>query len=526
MKRQISGLLLVLLLILPLLSGCGSKGNYFYYDIQSAPVNLDPQSAADYSSQLIISNLFQGLMRVDEEGELVPAAAEHYQVADGGMTYRFTLREDGYWSDGTPVVAEDFVYAFRRLFNPDTNAPMVSQFFCIENGEEVLAEQLPPESLGVEALDDNLLEIRLSTYNARFLYLLTTAPAMPCNETFFTGTRGKYGLSLGQIMGNGPFYLSSWTDASVRLQHSETYADPAVTAQSVTFNVLDGMENPDTPVNRFLDGRTSGVAVADLDMVEGYSNYTTSENTVWGMIFQMEDTPFAQKAIRQALLLDLDLSGAGEELPAGASLARAIVPSHIRLGEESYRTQAGDDLLPSQNTAEAQRLYREGLDALGVSQLQGLSIIMPEGSGHEVAFGYLSQIWQRDFQLYLTVEVLPETEYRQRLESGEFDCALVALTGSYNSPHAVLEQFGSRSAGNVGNFKSGELDSLLAQAETQSDPGKALALYRQAEELLIEEAAFLPFYYQAQYFVTADSVTGIVYDFDSRIVSFQYGQQN
>ena len=77
MKRQISGILLVLLLILPLLSGCGSKGNYFYYDIQSAPVNLDPQSAADYSSQLIISNLFQGLMRVDEEGELVPAAARH-----------------------------------------------------------------------------------------------------------------------------------------------------------------------------------------------------------------------------------------------------------------------------------------------------------------------------------------------------------------------------------------------------------------------------------------------------------------
>lgn len=525
MKRGALGLLLIVILLLPVFSGCGRKQNTFYYDLEVAPVNLDPQSASDDSSQLIIANLFEGLVRVGEEGEILPAAAERYMVSDSGMTYRFFLRQDGAWSDGTPVTANDYVYAFRRLFNPDTNAPLVSSFFCIENGEAVLNETLPSTELGVLAEDDYTLVIRLSTYNSRFLYLLTTAPAMPCNETFFEQTRGKYGLSQKRIMGNGPFYLSAWEESYLQLRRSATYIDEEMTAQSVRINILSEMEDPGSIRERFLSGRTSAAALDSLDGVGDGMAYDSSENTIWGLSFNMKQSPFSERAVRRALLLGLNFGRGEDALPEGTSRAHAVIPHNIRLSGENYRDLAGERLLPGYSAQEAWAAYQQGLSALGTTQLTGLSVIMPEGGGHEAAFSYLSQIWQRDLGLYLTVEVLPAAEYQKRLSTGNFDCALVALTGAYNSPHAVLELFQSQNAGNFWGFQNSGYDALLAEAETTADSAQALSCYAQAEQMLIDEAAFLPLYYQSQYFVMSEDVTGIVYDFDSGMVNFQYGEQ-
>ncbi|MDD6032224.1 MAG: peptide ABC transporter substrate-binding protein [Oscillospiraceae bacterium] len=524
-KRALS-LLLTLFLLLSVLAGCGRVSQDFYYDIETAPVNLDPQSASDYSSQLVIASLFEGLMRVGEDGGLEPAAAERYMVSNNGLTYRFFLREDGAWSDGTPVTAHDFVYAFQRLFNPDTNAPLVSQFFCLENGEEVLAETLSPEVLGVEAEDDYTLVFRLETYNSRFLYLLTTAPAMPCSESFFTGTRGKYGLAQKTIMGNGPFYLSSWETTALRFKRNAEYRDASMTAETVRLNILDKMEDAGSIRQRFLEGRTSAAALDSLSGLEEGIHAASSENTAWGLAFNLNRAPFSEKSIRQALLYSMSLGSGESALPEGAERAKAVIPHNIRLEGRSYRESAGDNLLPERDAEQALSCWRQGLEALGETQLTGLSVIIPEGGGHETAFAYLAQVWQRDLSLYLTVEVLPAAEYQKRLASGAFDLALTSLSGAYNSPHAVLELFQSQGGGNYWGFSDSTFDALLTRAETDSNAEEALSLYRQAEQLLIEEAAFLPLYYQSEYFVMSESVTGIVYDFDSRIVSFQYGVQS
>lgn len=523
MKRALC--LLLILCMLFSLAGCGRKSNDFYYDIQTAPINLDPQSAADHSSQLVISSLFEGLMRVAEDGSLKPAAAETYMVDDGGLTYRFFLKENGRWSDGSPVTAHDFVYAFRRLFDPATNAPMVSQFFCIDNSEEVYAELHGPESLGVIAEDDHTLLIRLDSINSRFLYLLTTAPTMPCSEEFFAATRGKYGLSGKTVMGNGPFYLYSWEDTALRLKRNAQYDDPAMTAESVKLNILSRMGQPGDIRSRFLEGRTSAAA---LDSLAGLSEETPrseSENTVWGLVFNQNRTPFSEPSVRKALLYSLDLRDGKNELPEGAAPASFIIPHNIRLGNMNYRSRAGEDLLPGCDREKALAYWWDGMNSLGLTQVSGLSVIMPEGVGHEITFGYLAQVWQRDLSLYLTVEVLPAAEYEKRLATGDFDMALAALTGSYNSPHAILELF-QHHGGNSWAVRSSSFDALLSQGESEPDPAAALDIYTKAERMLIDEAAFLPLYTQSEYFVMSESVTGVIYDFDSKIVNFQYAEQH
>ena len=134
MRRKIPAILLLLLLLPAVLAGCLREKNNFVYDLDGAPQNLDPQSAADPASRLVIANLFEGLVTVDTFGGIQAGAAESWTVSKDGLTYEFTLREDGKWSNGDPLTAADFVYGFRRLFDPATNAPGVSDFLCIQGG--------------------------------------------------------------------------------------------------------------------------------------------------------------------------------------------------------------------------------------------------------------------------------------------------------------------------------------------------------------------------------------------------------
>lgn len=515
-KRALAFFFVVFLMPTLLFSGCLRENNNFVYDLEGAPKNLDPQSAADAASRLVIANLFEGLVTIGENGSVCPGAAESWDVSVDGLTYTFQLREDGKWSDGQPVTAADFVYGFQRLFDPATNAPGAADFTCIEEAEAVLAGE--PAFLGVTALGKYSLQIRLSRYNGLFLELLSTAPAMPCRKDFFLETKGKYGLAGNKILGNGAFYLSSWSDSgTVKLRPSATYYDrAAVTATSLTLAV----PSSGTTFSRFREGITSAAALSGAEMlalgdVSGLS-VESSDSAVWGLIFRTDREPFSNEKIRKALFLDGDFSTMEKALPDYYQRVEFVIPQNAQVGGKTYRALAGTVSLPALDREGAVALFREGVAELE-NGISGLRLILPKDSGHEENFAYLSQIWQRDLGLYLTVEALSAGEYEKRLAAGDYDCALVSLSGNGRSPEAALSVFRSV-------YVLPELSALLDAASVEPDAKKAAGLYRQAEELLIGEGLFLPFYSQTEYFVSAAGVTGVTYRFDSRQPDFRYGK--
>lgn len=521
MKRKaVFSVVLVILLSL-ILCSCGKNSTNLSYDIDTAPINLDPQSAYDYSSKLLINSLFEGLFRSGENGELEKAVCKEYTVSDDGKKYLFMLRNDAKWSDGTDVTADDFVFAFKRLFDPATNSKSVDDFFCILNSKEIFSGEMDNSELGVRALSSYALEIKLSEYNSRFLHLLTTAPAMPCKEEFFLETKGKYGLSEKMICGNGPFYLSAWKDGYLKVSKNIQYNDAKnVRADSVTFNILE--ENEDK-TKRFLDGKTSAVSTDKTMLKELSKNNVISnnENTVFGIVFKNTDSIFANNNIRKALIYGSDYSSMQKALPEYYTKASAIVPSNIRIGEKSYRELAGSNLTVNYDKDKAKALYENGLSDLGVKKITDAVIIIPKGMGHEDYFAYLSQIWQRDLGFYITVQILEQDEYNKRFINGEYDCAVVSLNGDYNSPYAILSQFLSNSDKNVIGFSNAEFDKLLKEAVSYPDENKASENYKKAEQILLTEGVFLPLYYQSEYFVTTKKMSLIRYDFDNKMVDFR-----
>ena len=195
-------------------SGC-KKEKSLGFDILSGVDTFDPQLASGDSELVITKNCFQGLLDRDEHGALTTGAAESYKVSPDGLVYTFYLQKGLLWSDGTtPITADDFVFAFQRLFKPETGAPSRGDFFNILNAEKILNGEKPMSTLGVRAVDDYTVEFTLINADPLFPELLVTAAAMPCNRAFFESTIGRYGLGKEYIIFNGAYYLRRINNSS------------------------------------------------------------------------------------------------------------------------------------------------------------------------------------------------------------------------------------------------------------------------------------------------------------------------
>ena len=208
------------------LTGCGSGSNSFTWFVDSIPANLDPQVASASADVIACENLYSGLVRKDPSGKYEPALCERWEKSSDGLTYTFYLKDGLTYTAAKgnatdyAITAEDFVFAFRRLFRAETNSPYAVEFAALENSAAVLAGQMPESALGVTASGPLTLVFHLSSADDNFLEKLTLPGAMPCDEEFFNSTRGTYGLNASSTLSSGSFYIYNWTASGLFLHRS------------------------------------------------------------------------------------------------------------------------------------------------------------------------------------------------------------------------------------------------------------------------------------------------------------------
>lgn len=517
-------------------AGCGKNDDdgcdYSYtYDISSNPVTLDPQQADEPNSDLIIENVFLGLLTLGKDGSVKAGASSDHTVSEDGLTYNFKLRQDIFWIDNDEFeqqcTAKDFVYGFTRLFLPETQSPRAEDYYCIKNSRLFHTGKITDSSmLGVKAKGDFELEITLDYPNARFLTMLTEPPAMPCNEEFFLNSQGKYGLSDECTPSNGAFYVRRWLYTpyagldsnniilSRNSKNSEAYE---ICPSSITFYIDDEEEF----INNLLEGDSSCLAVSNDDkaLIKGDFGCEEFCNTTCGMVFNRRSELFKNSDFCMALSLLVDRETIMSEIPEFKT-AEGIVPEQVSMLDKSYRELTGGCSLPGYNVNSAQSYFKKAKPDLDLNLFTGTKIIV-RNSAAETAVSYVMQEWQREFGFYCVVEVLSEDEFRYRLEDGDYDIAVMELSGKYNSPSAYLEQFGRSNTDNFTGFSDSGFEALLKQAEESADLSESAELYKKAEQLLIDNAAFVPLYYKNEYFFTVEGGTDIVYNPFSKTVDFR-----
>ena len=513
MKRLFS-LLLSCCLLTGLLTGCMDKGagQAMYYDIPGEPGNLDPQLASDTSSQIVLQNIMEGLLRITPDGKLEEAAATDYEVSADGLTYTFHLREGAFWYDGDekkiPVTARDFVYGFQRLFNPYTRSEYREMFSAIEGAQEIIDGTKNYQELGVSAPDDNTFVVRLAREDPFFLQLVTLPAAFPCNQEFFESTKGRYGLSDEDILCNGPFIIYSWTEKkNMVLLKNECYATAAVSPSSVSlYFISDSAET----ARRFEAGNLDAAKLRSADLSSAQENgleIISFDNTVWALLVNQKNETLQNADIRAALTLSLQRESYAEVLPPYLKSAGLLIPSTVSVSGENYRSHA-KEVGVSYQPQEAKKRMSAGLAALGETRLPKLTILCPDSDEtFASSLEYVKQVWQRDISAFVTVETMSLSTLYNRVGQGYFEMALIPITPNFDNPSSILNQFLSGSGQNTAGYSNPAYDALLADQAGSAQ--EVVERFAQAEQTLLRDGVVIPLFYETSNYALDKGVTGI-----------------
>jgi oligopeptide transport system substrate-binding protein len=462
-----------------------------------SPGTIDPALNQDVGAYAVADDLFEGLVRLDAQGRVVPGVAARWESSEDGLRWRFFLRPEAVWSNGEPVTAEDFVFAWRRAADPATASPNMQQFVPLAGASAVIAGSAQSDTLGVQALDRHTLEVKLAAPTPYFLYSLTNCWMMPVHAR----TVRQYGsrwTEPAHMVNNGPFVLRARaTNGPLELARNPRYWDAAsVRLQAVTYHPL-----PDTAAAtaRFLTGDLDVADRFQMDDIVWLRKALGAEQVRLDPAFatylfamQVKQAPFDDVRLRRALSMAVDRRLiAGKLLGGWYEPAFSLVP---RL--PGYEPVAPEWALWDDTTRhrEARRLYAEA----GYSAQRPLRVELwyptSDGDSRRIVEA-LTAMWR----VNLGAEVQPAGEewkvFQQNREIGKHALFFYAYWGDYPDPSTFLNVPLPGGSYNVMRYDNPAYARAVAAGTAASDEVSRYAAYREAEAILNRDAVYIPVYF-------------------------------
>lgn len=500
--RRVLAVLTALLLLLTL-TACGDDGTDmgFRLPIDGEPKQLDPQSATEASSVTVITALFEGLTRLDADGNVVDGAAT-YTVSDDGLTYTFTLKESYWstlsirgeqtdWDEPTRVVAQDFVFGWRRAVSPDNQSGTATALYGIKNAEAIHKGEKKLSALGVKAVSSTVLTVTLEQADPSFPARLATAPFMPCDQAFFEYTAGRYGLETKYLISNGAFSLTAWNhNQSLLLNKNEHYhAADTVTPSAVRF-VIDTEDTVTALTEGSLDAAFLPADKVDEARQAGVTVHSLADS-VRGVYFNTAVPTLANASIRRALRDAIEWTTVYDHLTAaGEPKATGVIPPDARVGNEPYRN--GENAATwSTRVDAAQAALGEGLAAVypedTAPAMPRLTLLAAEDAVSADTARYIVQSWQKNLKLACSLELVSEQTLAARVGSGNYQIALYTAVGGGLTAADNLTAFVSGAANNLTGFADAAFDAAYTTA-ARGGRAKATA----AEAMLRDACPVIP----------------------------------
>lgn len=498
-------------LLLPLaLTGCGGGENAaLVYLLEDEPQTLDPQVADDDNARLVINALFEGLTRLDDNGQATPGVAVRWEANSDCTAYTFYLREDAHWSDGSPVTANDFLYGWQRALDPATNSSTCTPLFVIANGKAYHNGKVSADTLGLSAPDSHTLVVTLAYSDPDFPIKTAAAPFMPCSEAYFVTADGKYGKDSNHILGNGPFTMEnrySWEHGEyINLVRSSTYVGGTdVSPLSLTITIDDG-ETGGNSLALLANGTADAAALtgdqADAATEAGCA-VTTVTDTTWGLCFNTRSDNMKSASTRRLFLQSLNRKALLSFLPKGSTAADDILPPSTVFDGSDYRTAAGSGFYLQPDS--------DAVSKADTEHPPTITVLCPDDDTSKRLANQMITDWNQSLGRYYNMEPLPIDELEERVVSGDYDVALVGIRADGEGPLAFLSLFASDSEDNIANLSSKTYDSLL-DIPSGSSASDVLNACRQAEQYLNDNAIFYPIYYETRHYAAGPGVSDVIF---------------
>ncbi|MFV0409917.1 MAG: ABC transporter substrate-binding protein [Paracoccus sp. (in: a-proteobacteria)] len=458
---------------------------------------LDPQKNTDVEGSDIARLLFEGLMNEDAKGAMVPGVASEYSTSEDGLTYTFKLRPEAKWSNGDPVTASDFVYAWQRLADPATASEYAwyIELMNVANATDIVAGDKPREELGVKAVDDHTLEVTLTQPTPYFVKMLSHGSTFPVPQKVIE----KYGddwTKPGNIVGNGAFTLESHNlGVDITTVKNPEYWD----AENVVLQKAKGITVNDQNIalTRYEAGELDRFDIPAGQyprLKEQYPDQAISlpYSCSYAYIYNLSDKgPEALKDpnVRRALSLALDRDIIVDKVLQGGQRP-SYYWTHWAIEGFEAPDIAMADMPQEERVTEAKKLMEEA----GYTPDKPLKLTLNYNTSedHKKIAVVAQQMWKQ-IGANITLNNMEWKVHTDRMQNQDFDLARYAWCADYNEASTFLDYF--RSTGkNEGRFSSADYDALLDEAKTSDDPN---AQYKAAEQILAAELPLITVYHYA-----------------------------
>ncbi|MGE0994041.1 peptide ABC transporter substrate-binding protein, partial [Bacillus sp. GMa5/2] len=481
---------------------------------------MDTSKNTDTLGSQILGNTMEGLYRLDKDNKPIPAAAESSTKSEDGKKYTFKLRKDAKWSNGDPVTAKDFAYAWQRLLDPKTAAEYAFIAFPIKNAEAVNKGEKPVAELGVKAVDDYTLEVELEQAVPYFLNLVAFPSYYPLNEKFVKEKGDKYGLESDTTVYNGPFVLTDWKhEQGWKLKKNDQYWDKkTVKLDEINYSVVKEVA---TKVNLYDTGSIDFTLLSGefVDKYksnkEEYGEYSEA-STFFLRLNQKrngQDTPLKSKKLREAIALSIDKKGlANVILNNGSKATDQLVPKGLATGPDGkdYQDTFKNGLKydPKKGAAAWEAAKKE----LGKDQVTIELLSYDDGTAKKIADYFKDQIEKNLKGVTVNTKIQPFKQ-KLKLESAQdYEVSFAGWSPDYSDPMTFIDMFESKSPYNQMSYSNPKYDEMVAKAgnELLSDPKKRWETLGKAEKLFLEEdAGLIPLYQTGRAYVMKPNVKGI-----------------
>ena len=537
MKKYVS-LLLCFLMIFSL-AGCGGNSKEdtltYTYSSELDIKNLDSSDADDQCSLRAIHAVIDGLMKTDKKGNITYGIAKSEEVSEDGLTHTYKLRKDAKWVNGDPVTANDFVYAWHRIFKNKGNyyymfadgiasiqgAQELSD--KIDAGEELTDDDL--NSMGVKALDDYTLEVK-TTVRVSFLdELLAFPPFYPINEKFAEKQGNKYGKSAKTILGNGAFTMTNWEPGSVaEFEKNESYYDQ----KHVKLNklVMKLVQEPKVAAQSFEAGETD-YAPINSDLVEKYKDDEAFKQVYDGFLFYIsvnfQNSDLANLNVRKAISLAINRKDLCENvLKDGSQVAGGFIPSGLATSPDGVDFRKDSGNFTSYDKKKAQESLEEGLKELGKDQITLRITHGTDESPMDVFATYLQNALSKlDGVKVEMVATTKQDRIYNKQKNGDFDLAVTRWGPDYGDPTTYLTIALSTNSNNYGKWSNSEYDQLVGQVGVESNVTKRWQEMKDAEKILLDDYAYIPVFEKGAATLQNPKVKNLVIK-PCRTISFEY----
>ncbi len=478
--------------------------------------SLDPQAAVDSASFELIACMIEGLYTIGEDHLPAYGMAEAAEISEDGKTYRFFLREST-WSDGRPVTSQDFVYGWQRGIDPENGNENASLFRIagICGAEEILSGTMDPENLGIQAVDDKTLEVRLRYPVPFFLSMLALPAFYPMNQEFYESCGGQYGTSPETVLANGPFCLEQYQPAcqEIGLTKNKSYWNQdMVKLSGLSYQVVKDSQQA---LMLFEQGLLD-MALLSGDQAEQYQDSEEFQSiplgSLWYLSPNLNVSDLQNENLRKALALSYDKEIAVSlVLKDGSKAAYGAVPSGSMYGPDGkdFRDGAREYWKPDRKLAG--EYLEQAKKELGKQEFS-FSLLVEDTEGAR----NLGQFLQEEIKntlpgITLNLESVPKKVRLERMAQGDYELGLSRWGADYSDPLAFLDMWSSRSYFNYGNWKDKEYDQLLEAAKSEPlalEPEKRWQILHQAEARLMEQAAIFPVCEKANGMLLKSTVKG------------------